>query len=218
MAAPISMTAQTLNALKGWGANLHAVDYECGLDSSVTARVPAGSVVHVDPTSAKLKLGVGTRAVMPMFTFSASDDPDVQNQYPQNADTAYATTASNGQPVAAKGGYVPINPSGVLVSLVAVGAYELVSTNFYLGASEVFAPQDHLTSPVTNGNGTSNGSAGAAAGQLCIGFAGGVAASNGSKYSICGVVSRAVNSDGPVDNGYGSKAVAFWPVYLPSSL
>jgi hypothetical protein len=213
MPAPISMTSQTLNALKGWGANLHAVDYVAQFDpanfgtgTGQVSRVPAGAVVHVDATSQQYQLGVGNLKVMPMFTFQASDDPDVSNQYPQNTQVSFTNGASatvspvTGANVAAAGGWVPIAPSGNAMALVAVGAFELVSTNFYLASGDNFAINNHLTSPVV---GSAN------AGCLTKGTA--------WINTIVGVVSRTTNSNGTVDNGYGTQAVAFWPVYLPSN-
>jgi len=147
-----------------------AVDFTTELDSGITDRVPAGSVVHVN-SDGKFALGVGTSAVMPMFTFQASDDPDVSNDA--------------GDPSTEKGVSVPINPTGQLMALVAIGAYELVSTAY---VADSYAINDPLTS-ATGGN---------TAGQLAI----------GTLYTdmIVGFVSR-----GEVDNGYGQDALAFYP-------
>ena len=96
MAAPRQMTANTLNALKGW-PQMNAVDYHAELDSSITDTVLAGSVVSLN-SSGKFIQGVGTSAVMPMFLFSNSDDPDVAN------DGGDASTDA--------GVFVPISPTG----------------------------------------------------------------------------------------------------------
>jgi hypothetical protein len=172
-------------------------------------------VLHINRTSLKYQLGVGASSfsnsgggalqVMPMFNFQASDDPDVTNSYPVNTNPAYATMTTNPNsptysvPVAQAGGWVPIQPSGGMMSLVAVGSYELVSTSFYLRTGQTFHVNDHLTAttyPDAN------------AGLLQIGTLG--------TDTICGVVSRSTNADGTTDNGYGTEAVAFWPVYLPA--
>jgi hypothetical protein len=179
------MTSQTLNALKGWGTNMHAVDFVAPLDPaalSVTAatRVPAGSVVHVN-NSLNFVLGVGNLAVMPMFTFSASDDADVSND--------------GGDAATVAGAFIAIAPVGNMMALVAVGALELVSTNYNTAGS--YTPNTHLTSPTADASGV-------LAGQLTPGTLG--------TNTICGVVSRGVT-----DNGYGTPALAFWPVYLPPS-
>jgi hypothetical protein len=175
MSVSKNMTASTLNALKGW-PSMHAVDFTALLDASVTVDpVPEGSVVHLSATGTYL-LGVGSSNVMPLFTFQSSDDPDVMNDYPD--------------PATVKGNYVPINPTGELMALVASGAYELVSTAFDTTTDAAdYPPNTPLTSVTGNG---------AQAGRLAP----------GTMYTdmIVGLVSR-----GMVDNGYGFDAVAFWP-------
>ena len=170
MAAPRQMTANTLNALKGW-PQMNAVDYHAELDSSITDAVLAGSVVSLN-SSGKFIQGVGTTKVMPMFLFSNSDDPDVAN------DGGDASTDA--------GVFVPISPTGQAMALVAVGAYELVSTAYVSATYAVNAP---LAADLA---------AGANPGLL----------QGGTLYTdmIVGFVSRGV-----VDNGYGKNALAFWP-------
>jgi len=172
MPAPRQMTEHTLNALKGWPQPA-AVDFHTEFDPSVAAildPVPPGSVVHLN-VAGKYILGVGTLSVMPLFMFNGSDDPDVVNQA--------------GDPSTQRGVFVPISPTGQAMALVAVGAYELVSTAFVPGT---YNPNDKLTSDL----------AGANAGKLKVGVI--------HTDMIVGVVSRGV-----VDNGYGFDAVAFWP-------
>lgn len=173
MGAPRQMTANTLNALKGW-PQPSAVDFHTEFDSSITTEVLPGSVVHVGPAGTYL-LGVGTSKVMPLFMFNGSNDPDVIN------DGGDASTT--------KGVFIAINPTGQAMALVAVGAYELVSTAFVAGT---YNPNDHLTSDLVGGN----------AGLLKVGTC--------YTDTIVGVVSRGI-----VDNGYGYDAVAFWPWYIP---
>ena len=179
MAAPINMTSETLNALKGWPAP-HALDFEAKLNSAVTERVPRGTVAHVD-SAGTLSLGCNDTTLnpMPLFIFPASDDEDVQNE------AADASTTP--------GAFIPISPTGVLVALVATGAYELVSTN-YVDAS--YAPNDKLTA-ATGTTPTSGASGKLVAGAI-------------DTDVICGVVSRGV-----INNGYGFNALAFWPVFIP---
>lgn len=174
MATPRQMTENTLNALKGWPQQA-AVDFNSSFDESIPAGdlpVLAGSVVSIN-AAGKFILGVGTDAVMPMFLFNNSDDPDVVNE--------------GGDPATKKGAWVPIGPTGQAMALVAVGAYELVSTAYVTGVT--YAPNDKLTS---------DKSGGANPGKL----------KKGTIYTdmIVGVVSRGV-----VDNGYGEPALAFWP-------
>ncbi len=172
MAAPRQMTANTLNALKGWPQPA-AVDFHTEFDATVfdiLDEVLPGSVVHLNEDG-KYELGVGTLAVMPLFMFNGSHDPDVLNE--------------GGDPATEKGVWIAINPTGQAMSLVAIGAYELVSTAFVAGT---YNPNDPLTSALT----------GADAGKLDV----------GTLYTdmVVGFVSRGV-----VDNGYGHDAVAFWP-------
>jgi hypothetical protein len=173
MAAPRQMTANTLNALKGW-PQMNAVDYHAAFDSSIPSGdlpVLAGSVVSLN-SSGNYILGVGTTAVMPLFLFNNSDDPDVQN------DCGDASTTA--------GVWIPIAPVGQALALVAIGAYELVSTAYVAGS---YPPNTPLTA---NLSGDTN------PGKLVA----------GTLYSdmIVGIVSRGV-----VDNGYGKNALAFWP-------
>lgn len=169
MAAPRSMTAFTLNALKGWPQPA-AVDFATEFSDDVDIEVLPGMVASLDEEG-KYVLGVGSDAVMPLFMFNGSNDPDVQNEAP-NAATE-------------KGAYVPINPTGQAMSLVAIGAYELVSTAFVDGD---YPPNTPLTSAKTGDD----------KGKLV----------EGTLYDdmVVGFVSRGV-----VDNGYGSDALAFWP-------
>lgn len=169
MSAPRQMTANTLNALKGWPQPA-AVDYHTEFDESIVTTVLPGSVVHLN-SNGKYALGVGQDPVMPLFMFNGSTDPDVVNE--------------GGDPATEKGVWVPINPTGQAMALVAVGAYELVSTAFVAGT---FNPNDPLTSAKI----------GVSAGLLDVGV----------MYTdmIVGIVSRGV-----VDNGYGFDALAFWP-------
>lgn len=166
------MTAETLNALKGWPQPA-AVDFHAAFAAGVFdihTRVPPGACVHLN-ADLEYELGVGDEPRMPLFTFQGSDDPDVAN------DGGDASTE--------RGVWVPIAPTGQVMSLVAIGAYELVTT-FFVDAD--YAPNDRLTSP----------DAGANAGMLIA----------GTEYTdmIVGIVSRGI-----VDNGYGHDALAFWP-------
>ena len=168
----VKMTEKTLNALKGW-PNQAAVDFHTEFDAGVfdiLDSVPPGSVVHLNDEG-KYELGVGTLSVMPLFTFFDSHDPTVIND--------------GGDPATDKGAWIGMTPTGQALSLVASGAYELVSTAFVDGT---YDPNDPLTSPI----------AGANAGKL----------QGGTLYTdmIVGLVSRGI-----VDNGYGHDALAFWP-------
>ena len=134
MAAPRQMTANTLNALKGWPSQ-SAVDYVAKLSSTVTVDpVLAGSVVSLNASNDFI-LGVGATDVMPMFLFQNSDDPDVAND---------GGTASTD-----KGVWVPVAPTGQMMALVATGAYELVTTA-HTGANTTFLVNTPLTAALGN--------------------------------------------------------------------
>jgi hypothetical protein len=169
MSAPVQMTQNTLNALKGWPQPA-AVDYHTQFDPSIVTNVLPGTVVHLN-SEGLYALGVGTLPVMPLFMFNGSNDPDVLND--------------GGNAATEKGVWVAINPTGQAMALVAVGAYELVSTAFVPGT---YNPNDALTAALS----------GADAGLLAVGTM--------HTDMIVGLVSRGV-----VDNGYGFDALAFWP-------
>jgi hypothetical protein len=128
MASTRQMTANTLNALKGWPQPA-AVDFhsEFSPDLDTTVVLP-GTVVHLDPSDGRYQLGVGVQKVMPLFMFNGSEDPDVKND--------------GGDPSTEKGVWVGMTPTGQAMALVGIGAYELVSTAFVSGT---FNPNDPLT-------------------------------------------------------------------------
>ena len=137
MAAPRKMTANTLNALKGW-PQMNAVDYHASFDSSIPSGdlpVLAGTVVSLN-SSGNYILGVGTDNVMPLFLFNNSDDPDVVND--------------GGDAATEAGVWVPIMPTGQAMALVATGAYELVSTA-YVPAGGPYLPNTPLTADKSGG-------------------------------------------------------------------
>jgi hypothetical protein len=183
MAAPRQMTANTLNALKGWPSQ-SAVDFHSKFDATQLAAaepVLAGTVVSLG-ADGEFELGVGTADRMPLFLFNNSDDPDVEN------DGGDASTVS--------GVWVPVAPTGQAMALVAVGAYELTSTQFVTGGN-IDVPNTPLFADAYGGSNV---------GQLDDTTWGGA-------KTVVGVVSRGV-----VDNGYGHDSVAFWPVFFPGTI
>ena len=189
MAAPRQMTANTLNALKGWPSQ-SAVDYVSTIDATQLAGhnsgvTLAGTVVSLG-ADGEYEIGVGELDRMPLFLFNNSDDPDVAN------DGGDAGAGGD------KGVWVPVSPSGNMMALVATGAYELTTTQF-AGATGTFTPNTPLK-----------------ADKYGVGNAGKVEASafSSTAFTIVGVVSR----NGYQDNGYGVDCVAFWPYFLPKSI
>ena len=184
MAAPRQMTANTLNALKGWPSQ-HAVDFHAKFDATILAAnepILAGSVVSLG-ADGEFELGVDTNDRMPLFLFNNSDDPDVEND------------GGNAGAGGDKGVWVPVSPTGQAMALVAVGAYELTSTQYVTGGN-IGVPNTPLWSD----------DAGADIGKLDD------TTWTGGK-TVVGIVSRGV-----VDNGYGHNSVAFWPYFLPASI
>ena len=133
MAAPRQMTANTLNALKGWPSQ-SAVDFHAKFASSVVTTVLAGTVLSLD-SSGNYILGCDG-AKMPLFLFNNSDDPDVVND--------------GGDASADAGVFIPISPTGQAMALPACGAYELVSTAFVSGYEDTVAINDHLKGAVAD--------------------------------------------------------------------
>ena len=122
MAAPRQMTANTLNALKGWPSQ-SAVDYVSSIDATQLAAhnsgvTLAGTVVSLG-ADGEYEIGVGGDDRMPLFLFQNSDDPDVAND--------------GGDAAAVKGVWVPVAPTGKMMALVATGAYERTLMSFVLG-------------------------------------------------------------------------------------
>lgn len=167
--------SEKLDALKGW-PNPHAVDFEAKFDPAIDARVPRGSVCHLN-ANGLLALGCDdpSKNPMPLFVLWSNEDLVVNVPHPSPATTRRT--------------FVPVNPTGVGMALVATGAYELVTTQFVPGD---YLPNDKLTSPTSGDN----------AGRIAPGTLG--------TNVICGIVSRGV-----VDNGSGYDAIAFWPTVLP---
>lgn len=177
------MGLHTLDGLKGW-PQPHAVDFTTTFSPNVafTSGLPvySGRVVHLN-SAGQYEMGCsGTQ--MPLFLFPGSTDPDVQN--------------NGGDPTSLVGVYVAIKPSGEAVSLVAIGAYELLSTEY--DNTKSYPPNTLLTAGTSNTDSTSGGV-----------LTTGTLATN----CICGVVSRGV-----MTNQLGQNALAFWPVYIPAGV
>ena len=181
---PSAMFLHTLNPLKGWPSP-HAVDFAGKISANVTiTEVVAGRVVHVSSIIngvPQLEMGcVGPQ--MAIFLFQSNLDPDVTNPS-VTGDTTVA-----------------IAPKGISAGLVAIGAYELESTEF--DTSLVYLPNQPLRAVASNTDSTTGG-------RLTNAGVG----TNGSgtfANAICGCVSR-----GAYQNAYGQRSLAFWPCYLP---
>jgi hypothetical protein len=184
------MTDHFLNPLKTW-PQPHALDFAGKLHEDVTiAPLPAGRCVHVDSMDTSkyekiggiplLKTGVeGTQ--MPLFMFQGSLDTDVIN-------------ADDSTPQE----WIGFVPTGAIVCLVAVGAYELETSEF--DTDRTYAPNDVLKAVAADTDDTPE-------------TGGGCLTNDCEVYTdaIVGVVSR-----GAYTNAYGKSALALWPVYVPA--
>lgn len=192
MPAPRQMTAHTLEGIKGWPNNLHAVDFDAKLSPNVTIDpVFAGRCVHVNSVG-DYEMGlpdIDRAGNMAIFIFQNSDDPDVSNP-------GGITGSESDEP----GGFIAIAPAGAIMGLVAIGGYELESTEFEPEASlgSIYEPGDTLTATADNASAVTGG-------RITKGVA--------YDVPLCGVVSRGVFT-----NSHTRQALAFWPVFLPRNL
>jgi hypothetical protein len=181
MSTPVLMTAHTLDTIKNSITNPHHLDFSAKLDANVTIDpVRAGRVVHLNNVG-NFEMGlpdVSRACHMPMFLWQNSNDFDVAN---------------NGTPTAA-GGWVGTSPTGAMTGLVAVGAYELESTEFD-SSLDSCVPGDGITA-------TADNTTAATGGVMKAGVA--------YDVPLCGVVSRGVKK-----NCHGASCLYFWPVWLP---
>jgi hypothetical protein len=155
-----------LNPLKGWPSP-YALDFEAEYADGVSG-AQAGMVVSLD-SNGKFERGLTQTGAMPIFLFQNQSDFDVRSDRGNIA-------------------------GGVASGLVAVGAYELQSTEFVAGS---YSPNDPLT--VVNAAGDNQGKL-----------------TSGTLYTddIVGIVSRG-QSESEHDATIGF--LAFWPVYLPAT-
>jgi len=190
------MTDHTLEGVKGW-PNPHAIDCEAKISAAtITAvtdpsagRVVSGRCVSLNGSD-EFQLGLFANTSMPMFIFPNSDDPDVSLAY--------------GAPATAAGGWVPIAPTGVAMALVAVGAYELATTEFDTALTYV-SGEPLKTMGATNVNGANQNVDDC--GKL----------KNAAVPYVDVVVGVVAKSRTPTSatNSHGQAELAFWPVYLP---
>jgi hypothetical protein len=159
---PAQMFDHELNPLKGWPSP-YAVDKAAEIGSGVTG-IQAGMVISLNG-SGKWKRGAAS-ADMPCFAFQNQSDFDVLSD-------------------------VGNISGGVLMGLVAVGSYELESTEFAGTGFDFNIPL------------RARNTADADQGKL-------ESTTLGSADLIVGVCSRA-----PAANENGKQVVRFWPVYLP---
>ena len=166
---PAQMFTHELNPVKGWPSP-YALD-KTGVVADSEPTINAGRVMHIDATTGKFKLGCPFNhqyAAMPLFAFPNSTDYDVLSD-------------------------VGNISGGAMLGLVALGAYELETTE-YTGTG--FIPGAPLT--------VSNDASATLRGTLNV-------TSLETTDLIVGVVSDA----GPITNEWSKTTIRFWPTYLP---
>jgi len=167
---PAQMFDHELNPVKGWPSP-YAVDHRIQANSASEGITP-GMVVHKDPTTAKAIRGLTSPSLeMPLFAFQGQNDFDV------NGDVGNII-------------------AGWLNTLVAIGSYELETTEFVSPAT--YNINDPLTSVVHAVSTTNKGKV-----QVTT---------RTSADTICGIVSET----GPLTNDFNKQVVRFWPVFIPS--
>ena len=170
MTAPAQMFDRRLNPLKGWPSP-YALDK--AKEMTIGENTKAGMVMHIDPVTARFKRGLPGRQI-PIFAWNSEGDFDIGSVDDGNISN-YGNT---------KG----------LSGLVALGAYEVETTEFVLG--QTYAPNqelkvnDGVDNPLDKGK-----------------------IEPGEYYTntIVGVV-----SDGKKTNSYGRECVALWTYFLPA--
>lgn len=178
MAVPTKMTTHMLDGLKGW-PRPHAVDFSAKLSANVTIDpLPSGRVVHLNSVG-EYETGAES-GEMPLFTFPNSNDPDVQNDGGDPAE-------DNDLP------WVATAPTGEIMALVAIGAYELWTTEY--DPEGEYAPNTPLKALHDNTGGTLGGA-------VEVGIIG--------TDHIVGIVSRGLISR------WNKQVLAFWPVFCPA--
>lgn len=215
---PGQMFDHTLDALKGW-PNPCAVDISGTLSSNVNRGstglpIYGGMCAHVQSVTAGsppepiFEMGANL-AMMPIFLWVGDADYDVSNPgvpagTPLGGSGGVLGSPGSGTPPA----WVPIRPSGHVMGLVAVGGFELETTEF--DTAQNYSPNDPLRAVTSN----TDTNAGRLTNQDASGGQGFATAGSFTVYTdtVVGVVSR-----GSYVNKHGKQALAFWPVYLPGT-
>lgn len=188
--APSLMFEHALNYLKGY-FNPSNVDYVAKLSSNVTIECYGGRVVHIN-SSGEFETGISATK-MPIFLIQADTDNDVSN----------AGTTPSGNFM-----HQAIAPAGYMSGLVAIGGYELETTEFDSSPNLAYAPNQLLTAITAN-------TTQATGGVLCndrAGAGGSTGVVRQYTDAACGVVSR-----GQYTNEHGVSVLAFWPIYMPAA-
>lgn len=184
MARPRNMFDHTLDAVKGWvPGNMGSVDFAAKLSANVTIDpVYQGRVVHLN-SAGEFEMGcVGDQ--MAIFLMQNSDDTDVESSGSNDDQQTF--------------------PRRVMQGLVAIGGYELASTEF--DTDQTYAPNDSLRAIASN---TVAATGGRLTNQGVVKVA---SASASTATAVCGRVSRGVKT-----NTHRKSVLYFWPVHIPGA-
>jgi hypothetical protein len=189
MPGPTLMFDHALDELKGWPDEA-ALDFDAHLSPTVSVDpVYGGTCVHVDANG---QFALGAKGwQMPVYTLQGSQELDVSNP----------------------GGneWVAINPTGKMSGLVATGAFELETTEYYQAPGVVYTPGMPLHAPTED---EITGPSKVMAGKLFATTAwnGGAGAAFAPATNVCAVVSRRSHV-----NHHRRNVVSFWPCYKPGT-
>lgn len=152
------MYVHALDPLKGW-FQLSALDKSAKFDPSVISNgiaVYPGRCVfcndagYFTPDKCSTASNIGglvtaSRCAMPIFLWAGTTDADVLN------DGTALSQSISGTPIA---NWIPVQPSGDAMGLVATGGYELQTTEYDTSTTVSYIPNRPLT--VINGNSTAS--------------------------------------------------------------
>lgn len=185
------MFEQALDVTKGW-FHLHALDKSAKLDNDLltgSTAVPAGRVAHLNSVG-EFELGASGNEV-PIFLWNGKDHPDVYN---------------NGvSPTTGVQHWIGISPTGVMSGLVAMGAYELQTTEF--DSDQTYAPNDPLT---CDANGVLTNQSAVPYTDLIVGFC-------SAHVNEDNQQATPANGNPVGYNSHGVQVLTFWPHFLPEA-
>jgi hypothetical protein len=219
MPSPNQMITNELNPVKGWPSP-YAVDKTLAVNIGATSTATqltladaktyfvSGRVATQLSTNGKLVLGVQDHAAgicpMPLFIFPNArdfdvlgDDGNMVGMNTQGVNFAYTG-----------GGNSPFTPAPLVTGLVAVGSYELETTEWQAADVANLVPGRLLTASAQDAtNATTLGNSG-----RLLSFT----ATPGVAKVVCGVVSDGlINSEFVNAPTNAQKRLRFWPTFVP---
>jgi hypothetical protein len=176
------MHTHSLDAVKGW-FQMAALDFTAKVSSNVTITLYAGRCVHLNDDGEFETGCLGDQ--VPMFLLHNSDDPVIEN---------------DGAPV-----WYSTGPEGDMTGLVALGAYELETTEY--DTDQTYLPNEPLRAIAAN---TTQATGGRLTNQGVVKVQ---SATPASATAIVGHVSRPPRKR----QSDRSEVLAFWPGHYPGA-